>query len=113
MKQLKTFFLFLFTILTLNTMTSCESVPPGHKGVEISWGGKTNMDTVYSEGIHWGLHWMADDMVHYDVRQKTLVKKFEFNDKDNMSTPVEIALDYNLDPKRVNLLQFLTHNSKF
>jgi regulator of protease activity HflC (stomatin/prohibitin superfamily) len=104
MKQLKTFFLFLFTILTLNTMTSCESVPPGHKGVEISWGGKTNMDTVYSEGIHWGLHWMADDMVHYDVRQKTLVKKFEFNDKDNMSTPVEIALDYNLDPKRVNLL---------
>lgn len=104
MKQIKSLFLFLFAILTLNTMTSCESVPPGHKGVEISWGGKTNMDTVYSEGIHWGIHWIFDNMVHYDVRQKTLVKKFEFNDKDNMLTPVEIALDYNLDPKRVNIL---------
>jgi regulator of protease activity HflC (stomatin/prohibitin superfamily) len=104
MKQIKSLFLFLFAILTLNTMTSCESVPPGHKGVEISWGGKTNMDTVYSEGIHWGIHWIFDSMVHYDVRQKTLVKKFEFNDKDNMLTPVEIALDYNLDPKKVNIL---------
>ena len=104
MKQLKNLLLILFSILTINTMTSCESVPPGNKGVEVSWGGKTNMDTVYSEGLHWGLHWLSDEIICYDVRKKTLVKKFEFNDKDNMSTPVEIALDYNLDPKRVNIL---------
>lgn len=104
MKQLKTFFLFLFAVLTLNTMTSCESVPSGHRGVEITWGGKPNMDVVYPEGLATGFHWIFDNMVVYDVRQTTVVQKFEFNDKNNMTVPVEVSLDYNLDPDRVNLL---------
>ena len=43
-------------------------------------------------------------MIEYDVREKTVVKKFTFNDKNNMSTGVEIALDYNLSPTQVNLI---------
>ena len=62
------------------------------------------MQEVYPEGLTWGLHWMWDDIIPYDVRQNTIVQKFEFNDKNNMSTPVEISLDFNLDPDRVNLL---------
>lgn len=83
---------------------SCATVDSGHKGVEVSWGGETNMQTIYSEGMHGGLHWFFDSMEEYDVREKTLVQKFEFNDANNMSTGVELALDYNLDPSKVNLI---------
>lgn len=94
----------LLILLPLLISFACETVQPGHKGVEISWGGETNMNQVYPEGMDGGLHWMFDDMVEYDVREKTIVQKFEFNDKNNMITGVELALDYNLDPKKVNLL---------
>jgi regulator of protease activity HflC (stomatin/prohibitin superfamily) len=86
------------------SLTSCETVSPGHKGVEISWGGETNLQTIYNEGMTTGLHWIWDEMVEYDVRQKTLVEKFEFNDNNNMTTNVEISLDYNLNPDKVTLL---------
>ena len=85
-------------------LTSCETVSPGHKGVEISWGGETNLKTVYNEGMTTGLHWVWDEMIEYDVREKTIVQKFEFNDNNNMTTSVEISLDYNLNPDKVALL---------
>jgi regulator of protease activity HflC (stomatin/prohibitin superfamily) len=84
--------------------TSCTTVEPGHKGVEVSWGGKTNVETIYAEGMQWGLKWVWDDMVEYDVREKTMVQKFEFNDKNNMLTGVELALDYNLSPTELGKL---------
>jgi regulator of protease activity HflC (stomatin/prohibitin superfamily) len=86
------------------TLTSCETVQSGHKGVEVSWGGETNMSIVHPEGMNSGFHWLWDDIVEYDVREKTIVHKFEFNDKNNMVTKVEISLDYNLNPDKVNLL---------
>jgi regulator of protease activity HflC (stomatin/prohibitin superfamily) len=84
--------------------TSCTTVEPGHKGVEVSWGGKTNVETIYAEGMQWGLKWVWDDMIEYDVREKTMVQKFEFNDKNNMLTGVELALDYNLSPTELGKL---------
>ena len=33
-----------------------------------------------------------------------MVHKFEFNDKNNMVTSVELSLDYNLNPQKVNIL---------
>jgi hypothetical protein len=91
-------------ISAVAALASCTTVDPGHKGVEVSWGGKTNVEIVYPEGMHSGLHWVWDDMVEYDVREKTMVQKFEFNDKNNMSTGVELSLDYNLDPTQLGLL---------
>jgi regulator of protease activity HflC (stomatin/prohibitin superfamily) len=96
--------LFAFLTLSLVVFTSCETVKPGHKGVEVSWGGETNLQTIYSEGIDGGFHWLFDDMVEYDVREKTMVQVFEFNDKNNMSTRVELSLDYSLNGEKVNLL---------
>lgn len=100
----KSIFAILMAVIAIATLPSCETVPPGHRGVEVSWGGKTNMNTVHPEGLSTGIHWLFDDMVPYDVRQTTLVQKYEFNDKNNMSTMVEMALDYNLSPEKVNLL---------
>lgn len=82
--------------------TSCVGVDSGHKGVEVSWGGETNMNKVYGEGLTYGFHWISDDMVEYDVREKTIVKKFEFNDKNNMLTPVKISIDFKLQGNNVN-----------
>lgn len=101
MKKINVIALMCLVVLSV---TSCTTVSSGHKGVEISWGGKTNLDQVYPEGMNSGIHWVWDDIVEYDVREKTLVKVFEFNDKNNMSTRVELSLDYNLDPSKVNLL---------
>jgi regulator of protease activity HflC (stomatin/prohibitin superfamily) len=88
----------------IHILSSCTSVPPGHKAVEVSWGGKTNMEKIYSEGIHYGFHWIFDETEDYDVREKTIVQKYDFNDKNNMVTTVELSLDYKLDPDRLNLL---------
>lgn len=90
-------FLAIFALLS-----SCVGVDSGHKGVEVSWGGETNLNVVYPEGLNNGLHWMWDDMVQYDVREKTLTQKFEFNDNNNMTTTVELALDFRLKPDQVN-----------
>lgn len=91
-------------ISTLFFITSCTTVPPGHKGVKVYWGGKTEMDYVLPEGMEMGISWLWNSCVEYDVREKTLVEKFVFNDSRNMETKVEIALDYNLNPDQVNLI---------
>ena len=94
----------LMTILVMVLATACTGVESGSRGVEVSWGGKTNMDVVYGEGIDWGMHWLWDDMVEYDVREKTLTEKFEFNDKNNMKTPVAVSIDYKLESQKVNVI---------
>lgn len=93
-----------FLILLALTITSCATVQSGHKGVEVEWGGKTNTEMVLPEGMHPGLHWVWDDLVEYDVREKTRVERFEFNDLNNMATGVEVSLDYGLMPEKVALL---------
>lgn len=91
-------------LLSLIIIASCTTVESGHKGVKVDWGGKTDLSTVYPEGMDGGLSWIWNSMVEYDVREKTMVQKFEFNDKNNMTTTVELSLDYNLNPNKVNLL---------
>lgn len=94
----------IILIIAILFITACTTVDSGHKGVEVSWGGETNKNMVYPEGMNQGFHWIWDDMVEYDVREKTMVEKFTFNDANNMSTGVELALDYRLAPDKVNLL---------
>lgn len=102
MKQL--IFSIVATIAIILSLSSCTTVDSGYKGVEVSWGGETNMNQIYSEGMHSGFHWFFDDMIEYDVRERTTTHKFEFNDNNNMLTEVEVALDYSLDPDKVNYL---------
>lgn len=96
----KLFYLFTFVLFTI----SCTTVDSGHKGVKVSWGGGTDTSQVYTEGMDSGLNWLWDSMIEYDVREKTIVQSFEFNDKNNMVTKVELSLDFNLNPDKVNLL---------
>ena len=95
---------FIVLLVGLFGLTSCETVDSGHKGVRVSWGGETDMSKIYGEGMHNGIMYLFDDMIEYDVREKTTVQRFEFNDKNNMVTKVELSLDYSLNPLKVNLL---------
>ena len=95
---------FLLAMLTMVSMTSCESVESGHKAALVEWGGKTDMTQVYGEGMHMGLGFLWNDLVSYDVREKTITEKFEFNDKNNMKTPVAVSIDYKLMGDKVNVI---------
>lgn len=95
---------FLLAMLTMVSMTSCESVESGHKAALVEWGGKTDMTQVYGEGMHMGLGFLWNDLVSYDVREKTITEKFEFNDKNNMKTPVAVSIDYKLEGNKVNVI---------
>lgn len=96
--------LLVLLIMAISFISACTTVEPGHRGVKVYWGGKPEMDYVLPEGMEVGISWLWNSCVEYDVREKTLVEKFVFNDSRNMETSVEIALDYNLNPQQVNLL---------
>lgn len=54
------------------TLTSCTSVEYGHTGVKIIYGGETDMNQVYPEGLHNGFSWMWNSMKEYERREQTL-----------------------------------------
>lgn len=85
-------------------LTACSTVDSGHRGVEVSWGGETNMENVYDEGLQVGVHWIWDDMIVYDCREQVLVVDNNFNDANNMETGVEVALYYHPIKEKVNVL---------
>lgn len=112
MKTIKNSLFIILSLFTLSFMTtSCESVPPGHKGVEVEWGGKTNLKKTYDEGMHTGTQWLMDDLVAVDCRIQTVTYDFEFNDSENMKTGVEISIDYRNDPDQV-ITQFVKITDK-
>ena len=101
---MKKLFSLLLMVAFAVSFTACTTVGPKERGVEVSFGGKTNLTTTYPSGLTWGIHWMWDDMVVYDVSQQTIVEKYSFNDANNMETGVEISLDFSLSPTDVNKL---------
>ena len=92
----------LYAVVAALTITSCAGVQSGHQGVEVSWGGATNMSMVYPEGMDMGIHWMFDDMVEYDARQQTITLQNTFLDKDGLSTPIEAIIYFNIKPNSAN-----------
>jgi regulator of protease activity HflC (stomatin/prohibitin superfamily) len=94
----------LFAVLAAISMTSCQSVDSTNRGVEVSWGGETNMNKVYPSGMTYGLKWLTDDLIEYNVTQQTITEKFDFNDKNSMSTGVEISVDFSLDEAKLPYL---------
>lgn len=101
MKKLLSLVLLSFL---MTVMISCSSVDSTNRGVEVSWGGETNLSKVYQPGITYSLKWLVDDLVEYNVTQQTITEKYEFNDKNSMATGVEISIDFSLDEHRLPLL---------
>ena len=94
----------MVAVAALFVLTSCENTPAGFEGVKVEFGGKTDMTQVFGEGLHMSPSWIWNDMVNYDVREKTITEKFEFNDRNNMKSPVAISIDYNLQRGKSNVI---------
>ena len=102
--------LFLLALATA-ALVSCESVGPKERGIRKEWGGQVNTSDIYQPGMSTGLSWLMDDMITFDITEKTHVEKYQFNDLNNMATGVEVSVDYQLDPSKVGL--FYTKVSDF
>lgn len=96
--------LFLVAIIATISLTSCESVDSTKRGVEVSWGGETNLNKIYQPGMVYGFKWLTDDLIQYDITQQTITEKFDFNDKNSMPTGVEISVDFSLDETKLPYL---------
>ena len=92
MKKILFFLMLVITVIA----TSCTSVDSKERGVKKSWGVEVDVKNVYEPGMHYGANWLWDDMITFDVSQQTIVEKYEFNDKNNMGTGVEVSLDYSM-----------------
>jgi hypothetical protein len=100
----KQILMLILVAFTATMFTACSTVDSKDRGICVSFGGSTDTKTIYTPGMHWGLHWLADKMVTYDVSQQTIVEKYGFNDANNMETGVELSLDFNLEPAQIGLL---------
>lgn len=87
-------------LLLLVTFMSCTIVDSGHRAALVLYG------EVKPITLEPGFHWINifADAIEYDVREKTLTEKFEFNDKNNMLVPVEISIDYAVIGDKVNTI---------
>lgn len=101
---MKKFFNLLLLFTVSLAFLNCTTVDPGHKGVIVKWGGKTNMEKILPEGMNLGLHWIVDDVIEYDCREQQMVLKEEFLDYDGLDTEVEVILYFAPDPNKVNIL---------
>ena len=99
-KANKLFFLFLI----LSISSSCINVKKGHRGVIVYSSGKIELNYILPEGKKTGLRWLSDECVLYDVREKTVIKKFRYNDSEKHELDVELKLVYRLNPEEVNLI---------
>ncbi len=109
---MKKLFSLLLIVAFAVSFTACTTIDSKERGVCKSWGGNVDTKTVYSPGIHWGLHWIVDDMVTQNVARQTVVEKYSFNDANQMETGVEITVDFNLIPEQVGLLYVNIDNWK-
>ena len=97
----------LFAIIMSLTATSCTTVETGHEAAIISYGGQTNMSSTLPEGIHWGFNYLWDDTVPYVVREQTYNYSVQLNDKNDMTTPVELVVYFQAQKSKVNKLHSL------
>lgn len=100
---MKNFKILLLSVLIL-FISSCTTVEPGHKGVIVKWGGKTNMENILPEGMNIGIHWIWDNALEYDCREQTMTLSGKFLDYDGLDTEVEVIMYYNPIPSDVNKL---------
>ena len=89
------------------TVTSCTTVETGHEAAVVSYGGQTDMTQTLPEGIHWGLSYLFNDTVEYGVREQTYNYSVVLNDKNDMSTPVQLVIYYQAQKGKVNKIHSL------
>lgn len=97
----------MVAIIMSVTATSCTSVETGSEAAIISYGGETNMSQTLPEGLHWGLNYLWDNTVPYVVKEQTYNYAVQLNDKNDMTTPVELVIYFQAQRGKVNKIHSL------
>jgi regulator of protease activity HflC (stomatin/prohibitin superfamily) len=85
-------------------ITSCTSVDSGNTGVKINYGGETDMNLVYPEGLYTGVSWMWNSMVQYETREKTITIQDTYLDADGLKVPIDAVIYFKVQKNSVNKL---------
>lgn len=101
MKTLK-FFMLVASIALL--VSSCTTVDSGHTGVKVTYGGETDMNQVYPEGMYTGISWMWNSMIEYETREQTIRVNDTYLDRDGLKVPIDAVVYFRLQNGSVNRL---------
>lgn len=90
--------------LTAMLFAACHTVPAGHEGAIVRYGSGVDTLKVLSEGTTFGVNFILDDVVNYEVREQTITMTEAFNDKNEMVTTVEAIVYFKPKKGQVNRL---------
>ena len=90
---------FLVVLVVLLLINPLVQIGAGERGVVLTWGAVS--DRVLDEGMHWRTP-VAQKIKSLDVTVQKYVSSADAASKDLQSVDAEIALNYHLDPLRVN-----------
>jgi regulator of protease activity HflC (stomatin/prohibitin superfamily) len=79
----------------------CKTIQAGHRGVLLTWGRVE--EKIWDEGIHFKRP-ISQKVIKVDVRIKKTQAEVGAASRDLQETTAEIALNYHLQPDRVNFL---------
>jgi len=90
----KIFGIFFLAIIALIVLSrSLINVSPGEEGhVYHPFGGGLDVEKHYSEGMHLVAPW--NEMIIYDIRQKTIDQQLEVLDKNGLDVEIDLSLTY-------------------
>lgn len=95
--------IFLFSILFL--FTACADINNGERGVVYKpWSGGLDKDRVYEEGTYFGISWIVNDMIEYNVRQQTLHIENTLLDKNGMDVDIKMSVMFRPIPSKIGYL---------
>lgn len=85
------FFALIFVLIALSRMLI--NVSPGEEGhVYKPFAGGLDIDRHYQEGMHLVAPW--NEMIIYDIRQKTISQTMEVLDKNGLDVNIDLSLTY-------------------
>ncbi|MEM7181319.1 MAG: prohibitin family protein [Spirochaetota bacterium] len=95
------FVLILIIVFAVQLLNPFTKISAGHRGVILNFGAVS--DRVLSEGLHFRVP-IVQSIVEIDVRVKKNETKTNASSKDLQTITTHIALNFHLDPAKVNIL---------
>jgi len=94
--------IIVVSLILLIAISPIIKVDAGERGVLLQWGAINN-DVIYEPGIHWRMP-IRDKVVKMDVRTQKEERGASASSKDLQIVTSKIAINYHLDPLKVNSL---------
>ena len=95
------FVLILVLVFAIQILNPFTKISAGHRGVILNFGAVS--DRVLTEGLHFRIP-IVQSIVEIDVRVKKNETKTNASSKDLQTITTHIALNFHLDPAKVNIL---------